>query len=166
MTDLINTASGAKISIGPANPTLTTPLALEADYAGLSYTQVTGVQTMGKLSRAKKEINFTALEDGEERIYPGVFQANKFEVNCGKNSVDPGQQALQAAALTKGTYAFKLELADKREADFSDTVIYFTGFVLTADVAQVGSDTSVVMSNFVITAQTSTIVEDPAHFVT
>jgi hypothetical protein len=165
MSDLINTASGAKffMCVTP-NPVLSNP-AVAADYTGKTWLQVKGVQSIGNIGRTKKTVPFTALEDGEERIYPGVDQAITTTFACGKDSSDAGQVAMKAAQRTKFRYPFKVELADAPEADFSNTVLYFTGFVIKDDDA-VGSDTSVVMTSFDVTTRSSSLVEVAPHVVT
>lgn len=162
MTDLINTASGAKLYIC-ATPTPDADT--QAEFEALVWVQIKGIESVGRIGRTKKTSTFTALEDGEERIFPGAYQAINLEVVAGKNSSDPGQQEVATAVGTKFRFPMKLELADAPDEDHTNTIKYFHAFAL-SDQDDIGNDTNVVKVNYTFVTQASSILEIEPTFVT
>lgn len=149
----IASTSGAKISIGPVNSSADT----STDYSGLSYTEITPVESIGEFGDQAATIEFTALGDARVRKRKGVRNAGDLNVVCGNDPLDPGQLAAIAAEETDFTYAFKVELADAADANDTDSVFYFRALVSSARL-NVGAANEIIKRNFAVLID-SAIVE-------
>jgi hypothetical protein len=124
---MINTASGAKISIGP-----TTPAGTEAEYSALTYVEIGEVENLGEFGDQSNDVTFTSLKDSRVRHLKGARDAGVLALVVGRDSKDAGQVALKAAEKTKHAYAFKIEAADAEDASDPNSVYYFHALVQSA----------------------------------
>lgn len=122
----IGTSEGAKIYIGAAPTTATTVSAL----AGLTYTEIKGVESLGELGPQGQDVTFTPLAGPAVQHLKGATDNGATVINCARDPLDPGQIAVAAAAATKFEYPFKIVLADGADGNDPDTTIYVRGPVM------------------------------------
>lgn len=121
---MLTTSSGAKVYIGP----VTAATSLSA-LAALSYVEVKKVESIGEIGPAAQDSTFTPL-DGDVQHLKGPTDNGSTVVICGRDPLDAGQLAFEAAAATKFEYAVKIVLADGADSTDTDTVIYVRGPVM------------------------------------
>lgn len=140
----ISATTGAKIYIGPVNTTASDA----SDYSGLSYTEITPVESIGEFGDQASTIEFTALGDARVRKRKGVRNAGDLNIVVGHDPLDAGQLAMVAAEATEFTYAMKVVLADGADANDTDSVFYFRALVSSARV-NVGEANAIIKRTFV-----------------
>lgn len=124
---MINTAAGAKISIGP-----TTAADTAAEYAALTYVEVGEVENLGEFGDQSSDVTFTSLKDARVRHLKGARDAGVLALVVGRDAKDPGQIALRAAEKTKHAYAIKVEAADAEDGNDPNSIYYFHVLVQSA----------------------------------
>lgn len=120
----LTTSQGTKVFIGPVT-SASTLSALSA----LTYVEVKKVESIGEIGPQGNDSTFTPL-DGDVQHLKGATDNGATTVICGRQPLDPGQIAFEAAAATKYEYALKIVLADGADATDTDTVIYVRGPVM------------------------------------
>lgn len=152
----LTTSSGAKVYIGPVTAAST----LSA-LAALSYVEVKKVETIGEIGPQANDSTFTPL-DGDVQHLKGATDNGSTVINCGRDPLDPGQIAMEAAAATKFEYAIKIVLADGADSTDTDTVIYVRGPVMSRR-KNVGGGNDV--TKVAYTVGNNVYLEDPSEAV-
>lgn len=123
----VNTATGAKLYIGPAMPAAG---AAVADFSALTYAEVGLVESFGDHGSSASEVNFSSLGDGYVRKAKGIRNNGSMPITVGADASDPGQVALNAAEGTNLKYAFKLVFNDQLTSNGTGSIEYFRGLVM------------------------------------
>lgn len=155
----IASTTGAKIYIGPIN----TAADDETTYAGLSYTEIGEVESIGEFGDQASTITFTSLGDARVRKRKGVRDAGDLNVVCANDAADAGQAACIAAERTENTYAFKVLLADAADGNDTDSVFYFRALVASARLS-IGAANEMIKRNFALLID-SAVIEAPSEVV-
>lgn len=154
----ITTASGTKISIGPAATDATDTA---SEYAALNtYVPIGLVESLGEFGDESSSVSFAALGDGRTRKTKGARDAGNLALTCAVQADDPGQAALLAAELTNNKYAFKVEYPDKPNPTGTNTIEYFRALVMSKR-KNVGSNDNIIKFVFTLGID-SAIVTVPA----
>jgi hypothetical protein len=151
MAEDVHASAGARIYIGP-----TTAAADESAYAGLSYTEIGNVESIGEFGDQASQITFTPLDGSRVRKLKGSRDAGDITLACGHDPLDAGQTALRAAEGTKFSYAFKVVLEDSADANDTDSTFYFHAKVMSARTA-IGGANQVLMLNSTLAIDTAII---------
>lgn len=156
----IHKTAGSKFYIGPVVDA--DALNAMTDYDAVNYfeslsgqwTEVEEVEDMGEHGDTSEAINFTAVGNRRVRKLKGPRDAGTKNVVVGRDPLDDGQVALLAAEATDFNYAFKVEHVDARAENFTDSVEYFGGLVMSRRVQQ-GQVNSVTRRTFPIGINTA-----------
>jgi len=140
----IFTATGAKLSIAPS---AATEPANAAAYAGLTWTEIGFIETLGEYGDESAAIDFAVLGDGRVRKAKGARNAGTLAVTAAHITDDPGQQAAIAAEATNNNYPFKVELPNKLTSGGTNEINYFIGLVMSKRL-NVGANDNVVRVTF------------------
>lgn len=151
----INTASGAKLSIGS-----TSPAALLAEFLADSYIEVGEIEDLGEFGDESERVKFTALSDGRVRTLKGPRDAGEMAIVVGDDMTDEGQVALEAAEATPFDYNVRVELNDAVTLGGTNSVHYFRAKVFSKR-RNVGNASNVVRRNFTIGINTEILSVDP-----
>jgi hypothetical protein len=106
-------------------------------------------------------VSFQSLGDGRVRHLKGARDAGTVSLVVGDDPLDAGQIAIRAAEQTKFMYNFKVEYEDAPNADYSNSVDYFRGLVMSAR-KQVGQGDNVLRRTFAIGINTDILTVEPA----
>jgi hypothetical protein len=155
----INTASGSKVYIG-TTASASTLTQFEAD----TYILVGEVENLGEFGDQSSEVTFAAIGDGRVRRSKGARDAGTMSVVVGRDPNDAGQAAMEAAEATNFNYNFKVVHADAINENWSDTIEYFRGLVMSKRT-NVGTNDNVVRRTFNVGINTA-IIEDPSVQIT
>ncbi len=123
----VTTTSGTKIYIGSA--TLIGSGSPPFEYADDSYQEIGEVENLGEFGDEAPLVKFSAIGDGRVRNLKGARDAGELALVCGRDPLDAGQAALDAAEQTKAAYNFKVVAADAPNDDYTDSVFYFSALV-------------------------------------
>lgn len=123
----VNTATGAKVYIGPAMAAVATAV---SDFSALTYVEVGLVESFGDHGASASEVNFSSLGDGYVRKAKGIRNNGNMPLTVGADSQDVGQIALNAAEGTNLKYAIKLVYNDQITANGTGSIEYFRGLVM------------------------------------
>ncbi|MFC3072348.1 iron ABC transporter substrate-binding protein [Shinella pollutisoli] len=152
----VNTASGTKIFVGPATAlssidwtTDETALANFEAIAEGSWKVVGEVEDFGEHGDSASDVTFTSVGDARVRHLKGARDAGTLALVVGDDPLDEGQIALIAAEKTNFLYAFRIEYADARDENHTDSVEYFLGLVMSR-AKNVGTNDNVVRRTFSI----------------
>lgn len=133
----IHKTAGSKFYIGPAlNPDTINAMsdadAIEffEDITGGSWKEVEEIEDLGEHGDSSEAINFTAIGNRRVRKLKGARDAGTKTITVGRDPLDDGQVALDAAEATDFNYAFKVVHADARSPDHTDSIEYFGGLVM------------------------------------
>lgn len=121
-----NSMQGSKVYISAAQATVP---ANAAAYAALAWTEIKGVGNMGQIGSAPNMLTYPTWGDSVIQKAKGMTNAGDPTLEVMRNSADPGQDALRAAAVTNLTYAVKVERNDKLTGGGTNTIIYNWGLV-------------------------------------
>lgn len=127
----INTVTGSKLYIGPVRESTVDTL---AEYEGLAWVEIGEVESIGDLGDQSNPVTFQSIGDSRVRKLKGARDAGTQQIVMGRSPSDAGQIALKAAERTKFEYAFKLEIADAPDDDYTNSVQYFGAMVMGARV--------------------------------
>lgn len=155
----IGTSAGTKIYIGPVNNAAND----ESAYAGLTWVEIGGVETISEFGDSATIATFLALADARVRKYKGADDAGDVTITVGNDARNAGQIAAVAASKTKFNYAFKVVVADAPDSNDTDSTFYFRGPV-TGRRVNVNGANDVTRRAFVV-AINSEIVEVPSEAV-
>ena len=144
----IHKTAGAKFYIGPVIDTDAINAADDAAALAIfeaipdnQWTEVEEIEDMGEHGDTANAVTFTAVGNRRVRKLKGSKDAGTKNIVVGRDPLDDGQVALVAAEGTDFNYAFKSEHADARTEDYSDSVDYFAGLVMSKSTAQGTVDT-------------------------
>jgi len=151
----VKTASGSKIYIG-TTASATTLAAYQAD----TYTEIGEVEDMGEFGDSSSEVTFASIGDARVRKSKGARDAGTMAVVVGHDPLDAGQDAMETAEQTNYEYNFKVVIADAKNANFSSTVKYFTGPIMSQRM-NIGANDHIVRKTYNIGVNTA-LFEDPS----
>lgn len=103
----VRAVAGKKFYIGTAM----TPAdnLTNSSFTSMTWTQVNGWETCGKLGDTRSEINVSLIDTARDTTALGTKQGGKFTNNFARLVSDAGQAALEAARAAGVNYAFKVE---------------------------------------------------------
>ena len=110
MPDLYPVA-GSKIYVGGVLDTKNGDFTA-ADFAGQTWVEIDGWETMGAIGDAAQEIATDLINRGRTVVQKGTRRAAAMENNFAILATDPGQIALIAAEKTRSNYAFRVVADD------------------------------------------------------
>lgn len=113
---------GSSTAVGSGSP----PFAYEDD----SYTEIGEIENLGEFGDESNAVTFLSLAAARVRKLKGARDAGTLALVCGRDPLDAGQQALDAAEQTDFAYNFKVIPSDAPSADYADGVIYFSAIVM------------------------------------
>ena len=154
----IASTTGAKVYIGP-----TTTATDASAYAGLSYTEIGEVESIGEFGDSASIITFTSLGDARVRKRKGANDAGDLSVVVANDPLDAGQIAANAAAETTYAYAFKIVLADAADGNDTNSTFYFHALVMSSRL-NVGAANEIVKRTYSVAIDTA-IIEVPSEAV-
>lgn len=155
----IRTASGTIFEIGPATTDATNT---EGEYAALTpYKEVGEVESLGEFGDESPSVDFAAIGDARVRKQKGARDAGTMELVVGEDPDDAGQLALIAAEATSFEYAFRVTANDARTVDWSNSIFYFRGLVMSKR-RNTGENDNIVRRTFMIGIN-SEILEIPSE---
>lgn len=161
----VSTTSGARFYIGPTVNVDDFKTWSDADviayFEGLQYTEVEEVESLGELGDESGTVTFASLKDERDRTMKTIRNAGTMAVVVGRDALDAGQAALIAAEKTDFNYAFKLVYDDARDSNFSDSIEYFGGMVLSRRT-NIGGGGDVTKRTFSIAVNTA-VLEVPTE---
>ena len=158
MADLYAVA-GATFFIGSAAMTVPNDDVDEADFAGVTWIEVDGWQTMGAIGDASAEIATDIINRGRTVVQKGTKRAPASQNNFAVNTADPGQIAMKAAANSKSNYPMRVLYDDAPPAGTASEQMWI-GLVMSAQEAGGGANTARMLNCNV--APNTNIVDIPA----
>lgn len=155
----ITTASGTKVSIGPAVTSAESDTLVE--FQALSNWQEIGlIESVGEFGDQSSDVTFAAIGDGRMRHAKGARDAGTMTVTCAHDPFDAGQAAMEDAEATNDNYAFKVELPDSPTSVFTNTVIYFRGLVRSKR-KNIGTNDNVIRNTYEVGINSELFTVDP-----
>lgn len=133
----IITASGTKFYIGSQ---VTDAVDTAGEFASQTWTEIKNVETFGEFGDESSAVTFSSVGDGRVQKAKGARDAGSLAVTVGLVPDDAGQLAIIAAEGTNKNYAFKMELPDAPTDQFTNTVNYFRGLVMSKRLNVGGND--------------------------
>lgn len=149
----IHKNAGTKFFISPtaidtdATNKLTDAAAITFFDAISDWVEVEEVEDFGELGDSSEAITFTAVGNRRVRKLKGPKDAGTQTLTVGRDPLDDGQEALIAAEATDYNYPIKIEMADARTPDHTDSVIYYGGLVMSKPT-NLGNVSNVVRRTF------------------
>ncbi|TWG90317.1 tail tube protein [Mesorhizobium sp. J18] len=130
---MANTNKGRKFYIA-VDTDNTTPLPqptdlTQTDYEALTWLEVKNVGSIGESGTQTNIVSYDELSTDVTQKQKGISNAGDPPVEVARNTSDPGQKAMRAAAATKYLYAFKTEDADAPDESTTNSVYYNRGLV-------------------------------------
>lgn len=133
------TASGSKIEIGPAVAASASDTLAEMQ-ALTGWIPVGLAETLGEFGDEATSVKFSSLSDARVRKAKGVRDAGTMALTVGRDTSDPGQDALVAAEGTNNKYPFKVTYPDRLTPNGTDSIEYFRALVLSKRTNIGGAD--------------------------
>lgn len=155
----IITASGAKLYRGPAVTSANADTLAEF-LAITAWTEVGLVETLGEFGDESTAVTFAAIGDGRVRKAKGARDAGTMAITVAHTPEDAGQEAMEDAERTNDNYAFKIELPDAPTEDWSNSLYFFRGLVMSQRL-NVGGNDNVVRKTYNLGVNSEVFV-DPA----
>lgn len=152
----VRTSAGTKLYIGT-----TTAAETETEFLADTYVEIGEIESMGEFGDESNPVNFASLNDERMRKLKGTRDAGTLALVCGRDPLDAGQLALDAAEETDYEYNFKVEYDDAPSALYTPSLEFFRGLVM-GRRTNVGNTDNVTRKNYNI-AINSEIVDIPAH---
>lgn len=145
MADLYPVA-GCKIWIGGVKVTQADDF-VEGDFAGESWIEIDGWETMGVAGDASALITVPLINRSRDVKLKGTANAGQMQNNFASLPDDPGQIALLAAAQpsNKDNYAFRVDLSDVPSPGVPSKR-YFVGLVMSGQEQGGGANTAQLMA--------------------
>lgn len=144
----IKTASGTKISIGPA---VGSNIDTTAEFDALAWVEIALVENAGEFGDESAAVTGAALGDGRIRKAKGARDAGTQSIVVFHDPQDPGQLAAIAAEGTNQNYAFKVEVPDAPAAtapsSWTNTVFYYRGLVMSQRL-NIGTNDNIMRRTF------------------
>lgn len=158
----ITTATGARYFVGGTTSIDYTTDATAIDaFEALAWVEIGEVEDGGEIGDESSDVTFQSLSDSRVRHLKGARDAGTLSLVVGDDPLDVGQIALRAAEQTKYLYNFKIEYEDAPNADYSNSVDYFRGLVMSARKS-VGEGDNVMKRTFSIGINTAILTVEPA----
>lgn len=131
---MANTNKGRKFYISVtvadgATPEAQTVGLNAAAFAALDWTQVKHIGMIGDMGAQENILNYDELETDVIQKSKGLINAGDPTVEVARTPSDNGQKALNAAALTKYNYAFKITDEDIPAGGTTPSTYYNLGMV-------------------------------------
>jgi len=101
----------------------------QAAYEGLTWVEVKNVGSVGEAGTSENILTYPELATEVAQKQKGISNAGDPAVEVARNPTDAGQILLRSMGQTKFYYAFKVEDADKPQADFTNSIYYNRGLV-------------------------------------
>lgn len=151
-----HTTSGAKLYIGG---TVTSSVDSLPEFEALSgWTEIGEIEDLGEIGDESTAVTGATIGDGRIRKAKGARDAGTMAVICFHSAIDVGQMEARAAQRTNFNYAFKLEIPDAETEDFSNTLMFFRGLVM-SERLRLGTNDNIMRRTFNI-AVNSEVYED------
>jgi hypothetical protein len=152
----VRTASGTQFYIGTS--------ALIDDLADIDewesknpdWTLIGEVEDMGEYGDESTEVTFAAIGDGRIRRSKGARDAGSMQVVVGRDPEDEGQSALRQAQTEEFDYNFKVIFPDRPNENYSPTIHYFRGLVMSAR-EQIGQNDNIIRTQINVGINTEVI---------
>jgi len=158
---VITTATGARYFIGGTTDiNYSSDAAAITAFKALTWVEIGEVEDGGELGDESSDVTFQSLSDSRVRHLKGARDAGTLALVVGDDPLDLGQIALRAAEQTKFLYNFKIEYEDAPSADYSNSVDYFRGLVMSFR-KNVGEGDNVMRRTANIGINTVILTEDP-----
>jgi hypothetical protein len=138
------TATGAKVFIAPAQPTIPVDAAA---YAALTWTEITLLESIGEYGDQSSVVTAAVLGDGRMRKAKGARDAGEASIVAFPKATDPGQLAIIAAESTYNLYPIKVVLPNRLVAGGTDEINYFMGLV-TSKRRNIGANDNIVRDTY------------------
>src|SRR5215213_1023398 len=136
----IYTASVSKVFIAPSQASI--PADATA-YAGLTWTEIKGLQTIGEYGDESAAVTGAIIGDSRTRKAKGARDAGTLALTAAHWPDDPGQVALVAAEAGNNNYPFKIVIPNRLTANGTDEINYTTGLVMSKRLNLGSNDTIV-----------------------
>lgn len=141
MAGEVVTAAGSKIHIGAAVTAAQADTLVE--FQGLpaaGWIEIGLAETLGEFGDEATSVKFSSISDARVRKAKGVKDAGTMALTCGRDTTDPGQDALIAAEATNNKYPFRVTYPDRLTPQGTDSVEYFRALVLSKRTNIGGAD--------------------------
>lgn len=163
-----NTTSGLTVFIAAYEFDATTldvadKAARIAAYEALDWIEVNEVESVGDIGDQWKSTTFVNMKDARERLYKTIRQGGTPDVVVGRDPLDAGQLALQAASETKFVWPIKVEYDDARSISHTNSIAYFGAQVM-GDRDNIGSAENILKRTFGLSIVTQ-VTRDESHTV-
>lgn len=109
--------------------------------------EVEELEDLGELGDSSEQITFTAVNNSRVRKLKGPRDAGTQAIVVGRDPLDDGQEAFIAAEKTKFDFPIKIELADARSQDYTNSTLFYAGMVQGAPT-NLGNVSNVVRRTF------------------
>lgn len=163
----VSKTSGTKFYIGPVVDVNAIQALSDVDavaffeaISGGEWTEVEEIENYGEHGDTSDVASFASVSDRRMRKFKTTRDAGTMALTVGRDPLDDGQIALVAAEKTDFNYAFKIEYADARTDDYTDSIDYFGGMVMSRPV-NVGGVKDITKRTFSIGVNTA-IYEVPS----
>ena len=123
----ITTTVGSILSIGGVRAPATDT---SAEYAALTWVAVGEIENLGEIGDEAAAVTFRSIADARVRKLKGAYDAGTLGIVVGRDPLNAGQIAMKAGAATKFEYAFKIEAADKLDANDTNSIYYFGALIM------------------------------------
>lgn len=104
---------------------------VEADFSGISWTEIAWLENIGQFGDESVEITFDAIGESRTQKLKGTRNAGNMDLIAGVDSEDPGQEALRSAEQDADDYAFRVDFNDAPDGG-TPSQRFFIGKVMTA----------------------------------
>lgn len=85
---------------------------VEFDFAAVSWTEITGVDTIGTVGDTSQAVKQSVIGEAREKTIKGTRDGGTMDLVCAIDYADAGQLALVAAERTSNDYAFRIVFSD------------------------------------------------------
>lgn len=157
----IKAAAGTKIWIGPA--TTASELSEFQAIDEQDWVELGEVENLGEFGDQSQEITFESIGDSRTRRSKGSRDAGVMQIVVGADPQDPGQLAFEEAERTEFEYAIRIEENDAPTPDYSNSVSYFRGLVMSRR-KNIGTNNNIVRRTFNVAINTE-VFELPASLL-
>ena len=120
-----------------------------AEFEADTYTEIASVIDIGEFGDQANEIAVAIIGAGRITRMKGALDAGVIDLVCGREPLDPGQNALRDALASPLDYNFHILLADLQAAGGTPSEFYFRGPVMSARNV-LGTLDNLIQTNFQI----------------
>lgn len=157
----VSTTSGARFYIGPVVNTDSIGAMTDENaviffeaIAAEDWVELEEVESYGDVGDTSEVATFASVKDRRMRKFKTVRDAGTMTIVVGRDALDAGQIAMEAAEKTDFNYGFKLVYKDARDEFDTDSVEYFGGMVLSR-AANIGGGSDVTKRTFQLGVNTA-----------